>query len=56
MPAPKVADAVHDAILANQLYILTHESSYPAIEARMRNILDGTNPAPPLGDLESLKR
>jgi len=56
MPAPKVADAVHDAILANQLYILTHESSYPAIEARMRNILDGTNPAPPLGDLESLQR
>ena len=56
MPASKVADAVHDAILANQLYILTHESSYPAIEARMRNILDGTNPAPPLGDLESLQR
>jgi NAD(P)-dependent dehydrogenase (short-subunit alcohol dehydrogenase family) len=56
MPAPKVADAVRDAILANQLYILTHESSYPAIEARMRNILDGTNPAPPLGDLESLQR
>ena len=56
MPAPRVADAVHDAILAEQLYILTHTSSRPALEERVRHILEGTNPGPPLGDLESLKR
>ena len=56
MPAPQVADAVHDAILENKLYILTHESSFGPVEARMRSILDGTNPAPPLGTPESLQK
>jgi NAD(P)-dependent dehydrogenase (short-subunit alcohol dehydrogenase family) len=56
MPAPRVADAVHDAILAKQLYIVTHESTRGPVEQRTRNILDGTNPDAPLGDPERLKR
>ena len=56
MPAHQVADAVHDAIRTQQLYILTHESSFGPIEARMRNILDGTNPGPPLGSPETLQK
>ena len=56
MPAPQVAEAVHEAILSKKLYILTHESSFGPIEARMRNILDGTNPALPQGSPESLQR
>lgn len=56
MPAPRVADAVHDAIVAKKLYIVTHESTRGPVEARMRNILDGTNPDAPFGDAESLKR
>ena len=56
MPAPRVAEAVHDAILAKQLYIVTHESTRGPVEQRTRNILDGTNPDAPLGDPERLKR
>lgn len=56
MPAPRVAEAVHDAILAKQLYIVTHESTRGPVEQRTRNILDGTNPDAPLGDPERLQR
>ncbi len=56
MPAARVADAVHDAILSKRLYIVTHESTRGPVERRMRNILDGTNPEAPLGDAESLQR
>ncbi|MEM9175084.1 MAG: SDR family NAD(P)-dependent oxidoreductase, partial [Myxococcota bacterium] len=55
MPAPRVADAVHDAIVANKLYILTHESTMAPLEARMRHLLDGTNPGSAMGSPEDLR-
>ena len=56
MPADRVANAVHDAIVAKRLYILTHESTREPLERRMRNILDGTNPTQAFGDPASLQR
>jgi len=54
MPAAKVADAVHDAVLANQLYILTHSSSQESVRKRMGHIVAGENPTQGSPDLQSL--
>jgi NAD(P)-dependent dehydrogenase (short-subunit alcohol dehydrogenase family) len=56
MPAEGVANAVHDAILAKRLYVLTHEATRRHLERRVRNIVTGTNPAPPDGSLGSLQQ
>ncbi|MCR9098200.1 MAG: SDR family NAD(P)-dependent oxidoreductase [bacterium] len=56
MPADRVANAVHDAIVAKRLYILTHESTREPLERRMRNLLDGTNPTQAFGDPANLQR
>jgi NAD(P)-dependent dehydrogenase (short-subunit alcohol dehydrogenase family) len=44
MPTEEVANRVHDAILANRLYILTHESTKPALAQRIKHILNDDNP------------
>jgi len=54
MPAAKVADAVHDAVLANRLYILTHSSSQESVAKRMGHIVSGENPTQGAPDLQSL--
>jgi NAD(P)-dependent dehydrogenase (short-subunit alcohol dehydrogenase family) len=43
-PVEKVVDAVLDAIKTSKFYILTHPEMKPAIEHRMRQILDETAP------------
>lgn len=45
--ASVVADAVLDAVQSDTFYILTHESSVPAVRERMNDILEGRSP----GDL-----
>ncbi len=44
MPAADVADAVHDAIVNDEFWILTHEEAKPAITERARQIVEGINP------------
>jgi NAD(P)-dependent dehydrogenase (short-subunit alcohol dehydrogenase family) len=44
MPTEEVANQVHDAILAKRLYILTHEATKPALEERVKHILNDENP------------
>lgn len=44
IPAEDVADRVHDAIVNNELYILTHSATLPALEKRIGHILKGENP------------
>ena len=56
MPVDKVANDVYDAILDQRLYILTHEVTRPAVEARMRAILDGQNPSVSGPPLEALTK
>lgn len=40
-----VADAVHDAVVQDRFYILTHPAMTSAVEARVRAIVDGGPPA-----------
>jgi|TARA_B110000211_G_scaffold222853_1_gene272000 NAD(P)-dependent dehydrogenase (short-subunit alcohol dehydrogenase family) len=54
MPAKNVANAVHDAILEKQLYILTHGDTQDYVERRMNNIISGKNPEPTTSSLQSL--
>lgn len=46
IPAMQVADAVHDAVIENRFWILTHEESKPAVIARAQQIVGGVNPTP----------
>ena len=46
IPAAEVADAVHDAIVDDTFWIITHDESKPAITARARQIVEGVNPIP----------
>jgi len=54
MPAANVANHVHDAVVGNQLYILTHKGTKGALEKRIGHILKGENPTPSSADLASL--
>lgn len=54
MPAEDVANAVHDAVVAKQLYILTHAATREHVERRMNNIMSGTNPEAPTTSIQSL--
>lgn len=56
MPAEAVADRVHTAVLENQLYILTHEGTIPALEKRIGHIVKGENPTPNISEIGSLHR
>ncbi|MGA9278159.1 SDR family NAD(P)-dependent oxidoreductase [Ilumatobacter sp.] len=46
IPPADVAEAVHDAVVDNQFWILTHEEAKPAITDRARQIVEGINPTP----------
>ena len=46
IPPSAVADAVHDAVVDDTFWILTHEESKPAITERARQIVEGINAAP----------
>lgn len=57
MPAEKIAERVHDAILTERLYIITHEATPPMLKERVRVILSGENPSTSGGvDLAQLGR
>lgn len=45
MEPGKVARQVFDAVRADRFWVLTHEGSRAGVEARMRGILEGSNPA-----------
>ena len=44
IPTADVADAVHDAVVRGEFWILTHEESKPAVTERARQIVEGVNP------------
>lgn len=46
MPAADVAGAVHDAVVDDTFWILTHEESKAAVTGRAREIVEGINPKP----------
>lgn len=46
IPPAEVADAVHDAIVDDTFWIITHDESKPAITERARQIVEGVNPIP----------
>ena len=48
LTAVDIARATMDAVKADHFYILTHSNIRPAIEARMRDILDGRQPTNPM--------
>ncbi|MFT4774712.1 MAG: NAD(P)-dependent dehydrogenase (short-subunit alcohol dehydrogenase family) [Candidatus Azotimanducaceae bacterium] len=39
-----VADAVHDAVIENKFWILTHDETKPGVLERAQQIVDGVNP------------
>ncbi|WP_420451925.1 SDR family NAD(P)-dependent oxidoreductase [Ilumatobacter sp.] len=46
MDSADVADAVHDAVVGNDFWILTHADSKPGVVERARQIVEGVNPRP----------
>lgn len=51
MPPAEVAEMVHDAILEERFYVLTHpEAEKETVRARLEAILDGSTPPPPRAD------
>lgn len=44
LPTDVVADAVHDAVVADQFWILTHPETKPGVLERAQQIVDGENP------------
>ena len=57
MPARKIAEHVHEAILKDRLYIITHEATAPMLKERIRVMLSGENPSTSGGvDLADLGR
>ncbi|MFP5307170.1 MAG: SDR family NAD(P)-dependent oxidoreductase [Gammaproteobacteria bacterium] len=48
LSAADVARMTMDAVKADRFYILTHPAIKPAVEARMRDILDGRQPTNPM--------
>ncbi|HMF28684.1 MAG TPA: SDR family NAD(P)-dependent oxidoreductase [Candidatus Cybelea sp.] len=49
LTADDIANAVFEAVRDERFYVLTHPRIKPAIEARMRDILDERSPTNPLG-------
>lgn len=45
LPTAHVAEVVHDAVVDNQFWILTHPETKPGVTARAEQIVSGTNPA-----------
>jgi NAD(P)-dependent dehydrogenase (short-subunit alcohol dehydrogenase family) len=48
LSADDVAQAVLDAVREERFYVLTHPRILPAVESRMRDILEGRSPRSPL--------
>jgi NAD(P)-dependent dehydrogenase (short-subunit alcohol dehydrogenase family) len=48
LTAAEIANRVFEAIREERFYVLTHPRILPAVEARMREILEGRNPGNPL--------
>jgi NAD(P)-dependent dehydrogenase (short-subunit alcohol dehydrogenase family) len=48
LSAADIADRVFEAVRDERFYVLTHPRILPAVEARMRDILEGRNPGSPL--------
>lgn len=48
LTATEIAQATMDAVKSDRFYILTHSAIKPAIETRMRDILDGRQPTNPM--------
>jgi NAD(P)-dependent dehydrogenase (short-subunit alcohol dehydrogenase family) len=48
LSAADIAERVFDAVRDERFYVLTHPRILPAVEARMRDILEGRNPGNPL--------
>ncbi len=46
IPAESVAEIVHDAVIDDDFWILTHEESKSAVTERARQIVEGINPHP----------
>lgn len=46
IPTEQVANAVHDAVVADQFWILTHEETLPGVTERANQIVNAINPAP----------
>lgn len=44
IPAAEVAEAVHDAVVNNEFWIVTHEEAKADITERARQIVEGVNP------------
>ena len=49
MPAREAGEIVLQAIRDERFYVLTHPAWVGMVESRMRAILDGSDPARPLG-------
>ena len=47
IPTSTVADAVHDAVVADRFWVLTHDLTAAAAGRRFDDILNGTNPSDP---------
>jgi len=56
MAPSEVAEKVVDAIREGRLYVLTHPELTPAVEQRMRNIIEGRNPTLPAGPARPFAR
>jgi NAD(P)-dependent dehydrogenase (short-subunit alcohol dehydrogenase family) len=48
LSAADIANRVFEAVRDERFYVLTHPRILPAVEARMRDIVDGRNPRSPL--------
>jgi len=48
LSAAEIADRVFEAVRDERFYVLTHPRILPAVEARMRDILENRNPGNPL--------
>jgi hypothetical protein len=48
LSAADIANRVFEAVRDERFYVLTHPRILPAVEARMRDILEGRNPGNPL--------
>jgi NAD(P)-dependent dehydrogenase (short-subunit alcohol dehydrogenase family) len=48
LSAADIANRVFEAVRDERFYVLTHPRILPAVEARMRDILEGRNPGSPL--------
>lgn len=54
IPTSEVADAVHDAVVSDRFWVLTHELTQPAAQRRFADLEAGRNPSDPYEGLLAL--